>query len=108
MKSVKEKLAESAPDNVAEFEKGAAAFAKKLVANFKDYEFVSITTNTQSSFLMLLQYTSESMNPDGMVALLNYREDGVTRKFLILSCQSGIWIPHSHIYSLLHFLETWN
>ncbi|KJA30232.1 hypothetical protein HYPSUDRAFT_153734 [Hypholoma sublateritium FD-334 SS-4] len=65
MKSVKEKLAESNPDAVAEFEKGAAAFAKKLVANFKDYEF----------------YTSESMNPDGMVALLNYREDGVTPYF---------------------------
>ena len=90
MKSVKEKLAESAPNDVAEFEKGAAAFAKKLVANFKDYEFVSIITNTQSSFLMLLQYTSESMNPDGMVALLNYLEDGVTLKFLILFCQSGV------------------
>lgn len=30
------------------------------------------------------------MNPDGMVALLNYREDGVTRKFLwILFYKSG-------------------
>lgn len=28
---------------------------------------------------MATQYTGESMNPDGMVALLNYREDGVTR-----------------------------
>ena len=26
-----------------------------------------------------LQYTGESMNADGMVGLLNYREDGVTR-----------------------------
>ncbi|KAK0532414.1 hypothetical protein OC835_003335 [Tilletia horrida] len=59
MKAVKSQLPE---DRVAEFEKGAQAFAKKLVANFKDYEF----------------YTGESMNPDGMVALLNYREDGVT------------------------------
>jgi hypothetical protein len=26
-------------------------------------------------------YTGESMDPDGMVALLNYREDGVTPYF---------------------------
>ncbi|KAK0553100.1 hypothetical protein OC845_001380 [Tilletia horrida] len=63
MKAVKTALVESGKESeVAEFEKNAQAFAKKLVANFKDYEF----------------YTGESMNPDGMVALLNYREDGVT------------------------------
>ncbi|KAE9410574.1 translationally controlled tumor-associated [Gymnopus androsaceus JB14] len=65
MKAVKTKLSETNPERVEAFEKGAAAFAKKLVANFKDYEF----------------YTGESMNPDGMVALLNYREDGVTPFF---------------------------
>ncbi|KAJ1860105.1 hypothetical protein LPJ73_001525 [Coemansia sp. RSA 2703] len=47
------------------FKKNAAELAKKIVGNFKDYEF----------------YTGESMNPDGMVALLNYREDGVTPYF---------------------------
>jgi hypothetical protein len=31
------------------------------------------------------QYTGESMNPDGMVALLNYREDGVTRECILRS-----------------------
>ncbi|KAJ7276560.1 hypothetical protein B0H12DRAFT_1085491 [Mycena haematopus] len=65
MKSVKTKLAETAPDRVEAFEKGAQTFAKKIVANFKDYEF----------------YTGENMNPDGMIALLNYREDGVTPYF---------------------------
>ncbi|KAF8205019.1 translationally-controlled tumor protein [Pholiota molesta] len=65
MKAVKEKLSETKPEEVANFEKGAAAFAKKIVGNFKDYEF----------------YTGESMNPEGMVALLNYREDGVTPYF---------------------------
>merc|ERR1712029_791859 len=50
MKAVKAKLQE----------KGASA--EKIVANFKDYEFL----------------TGESMNPDGMVVLLNYREDGTT------------------------------
>ncbi|EIW61975.1 translationally controlled tumor-associated [Trametes versicolor FP-101664 SS1] len=65
MKTVKAHLQETKPDRVDAFEKGAQAFAKKLVANFKDYEF----------------YTGENMNPDGMVALLNYREDGVTPFF---------------------------
>ncbi|KAF7796091.1 hypothetical protein EIP86_007262 [Pleurotus ostreatoroseus] len=65
MKAVKAHLMEKHPDQVEAFEKGASAFAKKLVANFKDYEF----------------YTGENMNPDGMVALLNYREDGVTPYF---------------------------
>ncbi|KIK68107.1 hypothetical protein GYMLUDRAFT_256893 [Collybiopsis luxurians FD-317 M1] len=65
MKAVKTHLGESNPERVEKFEKGAAAYAKKIVANFKDYEF----------------YTGESMNPDGMVALLNYREDGVTPYF---------------------------
>ncbi|KZT19259.1 translationally controlled tumor-associated [Neolentinus lepideus HHB14362 ss-1] len=65
MKAVKAKLAETNPDRVEAFEKGAQTFAKKIVANFKDFEF----------------YTGESMNPDGMIALLNYREDGVTPYF---------------------------
>jgi hypothetical protein len=39
-----------------------SAYAKKIVASFKDWEF----------------FTGESMNPDGMIVLLNYREDGVT------------------------------
>lgn len=65
MKTIKSKLEETNPDRVAAFEKGAQAFAKKVVANFGDYEF----------------YTGESMDPDGMVALLNYREDGSTPYF---------------------------
>ncbi|KAK7187782.1 hypothetical protein DPSP01_010832 [Paraphaeosphaeria sporulosa] len=64
MKAVKAKLQEkgASADEVAAFEKGAQGFAKKIVANFKDYEFL----------------IGESMDPDGMVILLNYREDGVT------------------------------
>ncbi|KAK9325450.1 translationally controlled tumor protein [Lipomyces orientalis] len=62
MKAVKTKLAETSPDDVATFEKGAQNYVKKVVANFKDYEF----------------YTGESMDPEGMIVLLNYREDGTT------------------------------
>lgn len=52
MKKVKEGLKANgaSDDTVAEFEKGAAAFAKKIVGNFKDYEFL----------------IGESMDPDGM------------------------------------------
>jgi len=64
MKKVKEGLKErgASDEEIATFEKGASTFAKKIVANFKDYEFL----------------IGESMDPDGMVILLNYREDGVT------------------------------
>ncbi|KAF2123489.1 translationally controlled tumor-associated [Dothidotthia symphoricarpi CBS 119687] len=62
MKKVKAHLQEKNPDQVEAFEKGAQAFAKKIIGNFKDYEF----------------YTGESMDPDAMVILLNYREDGTT------------------------------
>ena len=52
MKAVKEKMTASgaSEDAVKEFEKGAQAYAKKIVANFKDYEF----------------FIGESMDPDGM------------------------------------------
>ncbi|KFY78221.1 hypothetical protein V499_02569 [Pseudogymnoascus sp. VKM F-103] len=64
MKTVKTKLKEkgAAEEEITAFEKGAATYAKKIVGNFKDYDF----------------YVGESMDPDGMVALMNYREDGVT------------------------------
>jgi hypothetical protein len=52
MKKVKEALkAKGAPEEtITAFEKGAQAYAKKIVANFKDYDF----------------YIGESMDPDGM------------------------------------------
>jgi len=54
MKAVKTQLAETNPERVPAFEKGAQNLAKKIVGSFKDYEF----------------YVGESMNPEGMVALL--------------------------------------
>ncbi|KAF2143358.1 uncharacterized protein K452DRAFT_286185 [Aplosporella prunicola CBS 121167] len=64
MKKVKESMkAKGASDEkVKEFETAASGYAKKIIANFKDYEFL----------------IGESMDPDGMVVLLNYREDGIT------------------------------
>lgn len=64
MKAVKKGMQEKGADEAAvkDFETKASGYAKKIIANFKDYEF----------------FTGESMNPDGMIVLLNYREDGVT------------------------------
>jgi len=64
MKKVKETLKGkgASDETITEFEKGAQSYAKKIVANFKDFDF----------------YIGESMDPDGMVILMNYREDGVT------------------------------
>lgn len=62
MKAVKAHLAEHNPDQVEVFEKGAQAYVKKVIGSFKDWEF----------------FTGESMDPDAMVVLLNYREDGTT------------------------------
>ncbi|KAL9577598.1 MAG: hypothetical protein Q9212_006264 [Teloschistes hypoglaucus] len=65
MKKVVEKLKESGADEakIKAFQTGAQSYYTKHIApNFKDFDF----------------YTGESMNPDGMVVLLNYREDGIT------------------------------
>ncbi|QDS77591.1 hypothetical protein FKW77_001800 [Venturia effusa] len=64
MKKVKEALKAKGADEatIKDFETKAGAYAKKIIGNFKDYEFL----------------IGEKMDPDGMVILLNYREDGVT------------------------------
>jgi hypothetical protein len=56
MKSVVDKLKElgKSEDEIAEFRTGAQGFAKKIIANFQNWEF----------------YTGESMNPDGMCVAL--------------------------------------
>jgi len=65
MKKVVEKLKEEGADEAAvkKFQTGAQGYFTKTIApNFKDYDF----------------YVGESMDTDGMVVLLNYREDGIT------------------------------
>jgi len=58
MKTVKAKLSEQgkSADEIAAFEKGAQGFAKKIVANFKDYEFL----------------IGESMDPDAMCVVATF------------------------------------
>ncbi|RKF76486.1 Translationally-controlled tumor protein-like protein [Golovinomyces cichoracearum] len=64
MKMVKDKMTAKgiSEEDITNFEKKAQIYAKKIIGKFKDYEF----------------YTGESLDPNGMVILLNYREDGIT------------------------------
>jgi hypothetical protein len=56
MKAVKAALETSNPDRVAAFEAGAQAFAKKVVANMKNYEFVSSSSKV-FRFSMMKSFT---------------------------------------------------
>ena len=64
MKKLCECLEKDNPDRVASFKKGAVAALKMITeeTDFKDWQF----------------FRGESMNEDGMIALMNFREDGVT------------------------------
>jgi hypothetical protein len=71
--------AEMKKKDLAVFEAKAQVYAKKIIANFKDFEFVkSPFGSLRFSLIIGSQYTGSSQNPEGMVALLNYREDGIT------------------------------
>uniref|UniRef100_UPI00398F49BF translationally-controlled tumor protein homolog n=1 Tax=Pristiophorus japonicus TaxID=55135 RepID=UPI00398F49BF len=62
MKYLRSKIEERNPDAVKDFTVGAQAVIVEILTNFANYQF----------------YIGESMNNDGMVGLLNYREDGIT------------------------------
>eukprot|EP00048_Salpingoeca_helianthica_P014357 m.221311 g.221311 ORF g.221311 m.221311 type:complete len:174 (+) comp15768_c0_seq1:175-696(+) len=68
MKAVKAKLSEKNPARVEKFMAGIQPVVKMVLGGIKEGKF---------NF-----YTGESMNPEGMVGLLNYREDGVTPYFV--------------------------
>jgi hypothetical protein len=67
MKKLSDYLKDNNPDRVDAFQKGAQNFVKKILQNFGEYSF----------------YTGSSMDPEGMVALMFYREDGVTPVFYL-------------------------
>lgn len=62
LKVLKARIEERNPAGVAEFEKNAQGYVKKMLDKFADFEF----------------YTGESMNPEAMVIAMGYREDGKT------------------------------
>ncbi|XP_038843349.1 translationally-controlled tumor protein homolog [Salvelinus fontinalis] len=66
MKAVKAKLEEQNSKRVQAFVAGAPAAVKMILGNLDKYQF----------------FTGESMNCDGAIGLLDYREDGVTPFFV--------------------------
>lgn len=62
MKKIIEGLTKTNPERVDIFKAGAKAEVAKILSSFKDWDF----------------FTGESNIDGGMVALLNYREDGIT------------------------------
>lgn len=90
MKTVKQHLEKTNPERVPAFEKGAQAFAKQIVANFKDYEF----------------YVGESMSPEGMVALLVSPKLSAIR-FLDIESRLILCLelPRGRYHPILHLLE---
>ncbi|XP_013866935.1 translationally-controlled tumor protein homolog [Austrofundulus limnaeus] len=62
VKAIKAKLQETNPDRVESFMAEVQPEVKRIIGNIKNYQF----------------FTGESMNPEGMVGLLDYREDGIT------------------------------
>ncbi|XP_067459340.1 translationally-controlled tumor protein homolog [Thunnus thynnus] len=62
MKTIKAKLQETNPERVERFMADAQSEVKRILGNISNYQF----------------FTGESMDPDGMVGLLDYREDGIT------------------------------
>ena len=62
MKKIEARLQESNPERIEAFKAGAAKYVKKVLEKFDDYAF----------------YLGENCDVDGMVVLMNYREDGQT------------------------------
>jgi len=62
MKNILDGIKAKNPERADTFQKNSAAFVKKVLGDFKNYEF----------------FTGETMNTDAMVVLKNYKEDGIT------------------------------
>ena len=65
MKSIVDKLKETNPDRVKVFQEKIQPFIKKILGSFDEYTF----------------YTGENMDPEAMVAMMFYKEDGITPYF---------------------------
>uniref|UniRef100_A0A8C6U248 Translationally-controlled tumor protein homolog n=1 Tax=Neogobius melanostomus TaxID=47308 RepID=A0A8C6U248_9GOBI len=73
LKALKEKVQEATPDKVGAFQeeaKSATLKMRDMIAANKDLQF----------------YTGESMNAEGIVGFLDYREDGQTPFMIFMKC----------------------
>eukprot|EP00127_Corallochytrium_limacisporum_P004716 Clim_evm70s172 gene=Clim_evmTU70s172 len=66
MKRVKTRLEESNPERAKIFQEKAPNVVKKILGDFKNFDF----------------YIGETMDPDASVVLMNYKEDGMTPYFI--------------------------
>lgn len=89
MKKVKEamKTRGASDEEVKEFETGASGFAKKIIANFGDYEFL----------------IGESMDPDAMYVDLRNRDTAWHVLTITQGCPPQL--PRGRCYPLRHSLE---
>ena len=67
MKKLKEKIDEENPERGAVMKAKMPALIKKITSNFDNYQF----------------FTGESMDADGLVVLLDYREDQTTPYLIV-------------------------
>lgn len=91
MKKVKEtmKAKGASDDAVKEFETGAGAYAKKIIANFKDYEFL----------------IGESMDPDGMYVGPSCCSPHVLVTDYLQGCSPQL--PRGWCHPLRYSVEAW-
>ena len=66
MTRLKKRVEEKSPDRVAKFTSGMQTWAKDVLKDFDNYRF----------------FLGEKMDPEGMVILMNYREDQTTPYFV--------------------------
>lgn len=106
-------------------------FCQRLLHNYSELKYLAINGNSYTvsvhviiKFIGVHSVTGESQNPDGQVALLDYREDGVTPYMLFFKdgikeekyvrCSSTfrtdllliILMCYRHILSLCHSIST--
>lgn len=89
MKALKAKMTEAgkSAEEIKDFETKAGGFAKKIIGNFKDYEF----------------YTGESMDPDAMCVSFSSSRSGVVWLTVYQGCPPQL--PRGRHDTVRHCLE---
>jgi len=93
MKSVLERVKTTKPERAEIFQKNVQPFVKKILDNIADYDF----------------FTGPSMNPDGMVVLLFYKEDGLIPYFYLFKDgldEEKVWKIQLHCFGFLEIATT--
>lgn len=91
MKKVKEAMKEkgASDEEVKAFEQGASGYAKKIISNFKDYEFL----------------IGESMDPDGMYVALITQTQYPLSSLLTITQGRSPQLPRGRCHPIRYHLE---